>query len=152
MSTRDLRQVADDTEKSLLTPDAADPPDVSNPSVWRRRKRLSVGLRELMAFYREVLAPEEFASFIEGQLAKRAALDHYEETGKFGVFDATVTVGQTDEMDIERLNTELHAEVDNADTNAVSEIEQYQVGRKCWNTPEKSVCRCVLPGPRKKTD
>lgn len=112
MSTRDLGQVADDTEESLLIPDAADAPDASNPSVWRRRKRLSVGLREFMTFYREVLASEEFASFIEGQLAKRAALNHYEETGKFGVFDATVTVDQTDEMDVERLNTKLHAEME----------------------------------------
>jgi hypothetical protein len=96
LSTDDLGQMVEqlDTEVTL---GSFDPDELTD------LLRIEVATDQLLGFYREAYATGRFEEKLADQAELAAALDHYEETGRFGVFEASVDVDLVEEVSIEEL-------------------------------------------------
>lgn len=119
MSTRDIGQVADLTKEAMRPPVDEVPSD--GQEEMRKRARLATGLKALMGFYREVMTPEVFRRYVELELETRAALDHYEDAGTFGMFEATIDVDQVGEMEIGKLVDWVERQKERGEIDVVNE-------------------------------
>lgn len=71
--------------------------------VERRLVRIDRGAEAISRIYHELLFEDAFYWILERQFGIHAALSHYEETGKVGLFNVDITVELEDEMTIEEL-------------------------------------------------
>jgi len=106
MSTKDVGQLAEqfgfsDNPDLDFTPSSD--PDFRERSIFERRLHFTSALREVLALARELFDPTELEFLMKDRLGEQAALDYYEETGRFGVFEVTLDVERVDEMSIEEL-------------------------------------------------
>lgn len=102
MRTDDLMKIVDSIEE--MCGREADP---SKESVaadrMQRRERIQDASAEVIALF-ENIHPDGFFQWMIGiQLATQAALDYYDKTGKYGVFEPKVGVERVDEMPISQL-------------------------------------------------
>ena len=97
MDTNDLLGVANELIERMRAEDPLEEP--APPEV----ERVSRGAEEIIALYARTLHMSVFTSMIRRELGTVAALQHYEETGQFGVFDVTVDVELEEEMPVSEL-------------------------------------------------
>lgn len=97
----DLGQLVDD----LLEDVSADEEGrIENP---RAVGRVTQGTRSIVEFYRELFDQEMFQRILTTQLEIAAALDHYEATGRYGRYEASLDVEFVEELTIEELRKEM---------------------------------------------
>jgi hypothetical protein len=102
METRDLFHIAEgvsgsDSENYFTVTSAAD------EDQFREIVRTRQGLKSMISLYREMFTPSLFAALVEDQCTIRAALDHYDETGRYGQFETSLSIDLEEEMSISEL-------------------------------------------------
>lgn len=73
----------------------------------RSVERVTQGTRSIVEFYRELFDHELFHRMLTTQLEIAAALDHYEATGRYGRYEASLDLDLVEEIPIEELQAEM---------------------------------------------
>jgi hypothetical protein len=119
LSTEDMGQLAEQFGHGVGADQAS---AETRDQLHDRFRRFGDGAFEVALFAGELMGDVIFYEQLEGLVANKAAVDHYEETGEFGVFEAEFTVDAVEEISID----ELEELVDNA--NDRSELDELPPG------------------------
>lgn len=92
----DIGQLAEELSKDMEVTNHQS----NNP---RSSRRLNAGTRSLIEFYGEVFPKDSLEALLTNQLRINAALDYYEETGRYGLFDVELTTDLVEEMSVDEL-------------------------------------------------
>lgn len=113
MSTEDIAQIAGDfgyPQRESELDEAIAP----HSSEARRRGLVFDAIEEMIAFGRELSSVESLDQMFRRHIAIRAAVDHYEETGEFAVYEPTAGLGdlieQVDTLTIDELEEAVYGE------------------------------------------
>lgn len=100
----DLGQLVDDLLEDMSVDEAG------RAEAPRAVARVTRGTTSIVEFYRELFNEEVFQHMITSQLEVAAALDHYEETGRYGRYEASLDVELIEEMSVEELRRQMRQE------------------------------------------